>query len=276
MQRRSHYHLLESTSLSARRPFIISATRVLVVRPDLADRCLHSDTARISDDERRTEAELWADFAQHQPKLLGCILDAVSIGLGSTIPAPSPAPRMADFTHWMLRCEAGLGWTPGTFMQALEGNLARGADIVVTDDPVAAAVAEFMLDPPRPPADLPEKPPTFRLDDIARERERGWSKRGWQGTATELLSRLMPYAGDNVRRDRRWPRQHNALTRRLREYEDALSKTGVAVTCSRHAAQRSVVLQWQPPHTLAEPPAPQGRPQTSSSSSRPSTERTLT
>src|SRR5207248_6796976 len=111
---RTLYENDEETVFDAQRPQLINGIEQLADREDLLDRCLLVTLPAITDDKRRTEAEYWAEFEKARPRILGALLDAVSVGL-RTLPGlkVGALPRMSDFGEWAIACEAGLGLKPG-------------------------------------------------------------------------------------------------------------------------------------------------------------------
>src|SRR5262249_40528550 len=69
----------------SKRPIILNGIDDIATRPDLADRSIVQTLAAISEERRKLETELWADFERRRPRILGALLDAVSHGL-KTLP----------------------------------------------------------------------------------------------------------------------------------------------------------------------------------------------
>ena len=69
----------------SKRPIILNGIDDIATRPDLADRSIVQTLTAISDERRKLETELWADFERKRPRILGALLDAVSHGL-TTLP----------------------------------------------------------------------------------------------------------------------------------------------------------------------------------------------
>ena len=90
----------------AARPPILNGIEDIITRPDLADRSLFVTLGAISDQERRADSELLAEFAAERPRILGALLNALAVGLKRlpTINLPEK-PRMADFAVWATACE---------------------------------------------------------------------------------------------------------------------------------------------------------------------------
>ncbi len=77
-----------------------------VIRPDLAERLLplRLERPRI----RRTEAELWAEYAEVLPVVLGSLLDLTVKVRAAEAETPTDL-RMADFAHLCAQLDAATG-----------------------------------------------------------------------------------------------------------------------------------------------------------------------
>jgi hypothetical protein len=71
----------EETIFEAMRPITLNGIDSLANRQDLADRSLIFNLPQISEDARRPEKEFWTDFEKVQPRIIGAILDTVSMAL---------------------------------------------------------------------------------------------------------------------------------------------------------------------------------------------------
>src|SRR5215831_12816193 len=65
----------------SKRPILLNGIDDVAARPDLADRSIVQTLAAISDERRKLETELWADFERKRPRILGALLTAISHGL---------------------------------------------------------------------------------------------------------------------------------------------------------------------------------------------------
>ena len=198
---RKLYSNQEEVLFEASRPIILNGIDDVVARSDLADRALFLTLDPISDDERRPEEELWAAFEQESPRILGALLDAVSIGL-ARLPhiKPDALPRMADFARWGMACETAFR-PAGAFMAAYSGNRLEVVESVIEGDAVAAAVRALIS-----------------------ERE------SWTGTATQLLVDLVRFTGNNTFRSKEWPTSPRGLAGRLKRFATFLRKSGISMT----------------------------------------------
>jgi len=196
------------------RPIVLNGIEDIVSRPDLADRAIFLSLAAIPEDKRRPAAELWEDFHQQRPQLLGVLLDALSEGLRNVATTELPElPRMADFAIWASACETAL-WPEGTFWAAYNENREQTVDTVIDADPVASTVRSLML-----------------------------SRTIWTGTATDLLSALSDKAGEKVSRSKGWPDTPRALSGRLKRAMTFLRKTGIEIEFHREGAARTRTIQ---------------------------------
>jgi hypothetical protein len=194
-------------------PIILNGIDNLVMRPELADRCLFVNLAPVSDRQRRSQQEISrTTFEEMRPQILGVLLDAVAQGLHS-VPTTqlNELPRMADFALWATACEGAL-WPEGTFMPAYLDNRAEAAERLIETDVVATAVQAFMA-----------------------------NRATWSGTATELDTTLRMAAG-NLEGTKGWPALPQFLAARLRALASSLGKTGIDVTTAKVGHDRKRVI----------------------------------
>lgn len=108
------------------RPVILNGIGGIVTRADLMDRAIVLDLATIPDERRRPEEEFWRAFESARPRILGALLDAISVSFGHHEQVViGPLPRMADATRWVTAAEGPLRWPAGSFLAAYRGNIAR-------------------------------------------------------------------------------------------------------------------------------------------------------
>src|SRR5207247_4388715 len=92
------------------------------------------------------ETELWREFENARPRMLGALLDTVVHGLRSLGRVHlDRLPRMADFALWAAACETAL-WPAGTFARAYAANRRTAIDDMIEADPVAACVRGLMAE----------------------------------------------------------------------------------------------------------------------------------
>lgn len=130
------------------RPFIINGIGEFASRPDLLERSVPLKLSPMADGSRRPEADLYADFKEMLPGLLGCLCDIVSHALKYHDKVEPPTEvRMADAMRWLAAAEGATGLPEGTFVKALsEGQTELMIDAVINDPVVIALMRVIEID----------------------------------------------------------------------------------------------------------------------------------
>ena len=114
---------------------LLNGIEDVIGRPDLAARAIVLTLPPISDAQRRPEAELWAEFEQARPGILGARFDVVAHGLSRRPHVRlTSLPRMADFALWAAACETAL-WPAGTVARAYRTNRRAMLESVIEAEP---------------------------------------------------------------------------------------------------------------------------------------------
>jgi len=190
--RRRLYSDGDLTVFAYRRAVVVNGIDLGAVRDDLADRLLTIGLERITDTDRRLDADLAARWAQAHPRVLAALLD-LAVRVLAALPnvRVERLPRMADYARVLAAVDLVLG-TDGTGRYAAaRDDLAADA---VTGDPVLAALADAIRSP-------------------------------WTGTASDLLGALA--VPDPRPRD--WPKDARALTGVLTRRAPSLRRLGWTV-----------------------------------------------
>jgi hypothetical protein len=200
------------------RPAILNGIEDVVCRADLADRTIFLTLEPISDDQRRSENELWREFEIVRPRLLGALLDGAVRGL-CKLPhiRLEKLPRMADFALWGSACETAF-WPPGTFLRAYDANRRAAIDRVIEADPVATFVREIMAE-----------------------------RSAWAGRASDLLRARIVTSEDAPDIGVGWPRNPRALAGRLRRCQTFLRTVGIDIVFSREGRMGSRIIRMTSP-----------------------------
>jgi len=192
----------EEKIFSAERPLILNGIDEMATSGDLLDRAIIIYLPYIPKSQRRTMAELWADFEAARPRILGALLDAVVEGLGNLPSVPRTGlPRMADFARWGCAVAPALGWDSAWFSWTYEGNRDAASDLALEGSLVARMLLEAEGPVPRP----------------------------WEGTAAELLELLDARVEEFTRRQREWPKSPRTLSCALRRLAPNLRTAGLEV-----------------------------------------------
>ena len=160
--------------------------------------------ARIEEQQRRPETELWREFEIARPRILGALLDAVVHGLRATAGIElDRLPRRADFAIWATACETAL-WPAGTFARAYAANRRATIETIIEADPIATCVRAIMVD-----------------------------RTMWTGSASDLLRLCAESARDGIARGGARAESPRALAGRLRRAQTFLRTLGIDIAFSR-------------------------------------------
>src|SRR5262249_35868902 len=123
------------------RPVVLNGIEDLATRGDLLDRAINLTLPQIPDERRGDEDDLWRQFEESRPRLLGALLDAVSTALRNRPHVKlAHKPRMADFACWVVAAEPALGWPEGAFLRAYNDNRAAANALALEASVVAPAI----------------------------------------------------------------------------------------------------------------------------------------
>ena len=180
----------EEKLFDACRPVLLTSIEDVVSRGDLFDRAVFLELDPIPKDRRKTEAALAAAWEPVRPRVLGTLLDAVSVGLRRLPDVRLPElPRMADFCLWAEACGPAFGWKPGAFARDYEANRAQ-----VNESALEASIVY----------------PVLR--QALADAEDGT----WSGTATQLHQWLTDTANERTRKAKAWPGGAKSMSNHLR------------------------------------------------------------
>ena len=174
----------------------------------MIDRSILLQLRSIAPSRRRREQDLWAEFMQDYPGILGGLLDAVAAGRGlwSEIHVPE-LERMADFTHWGEAVAAvGVGWPPGTFREGLSHQSSGRQLRVPLEESLLGAGNVGTCQVPHGP---------------------------WKGTPTQLLELIGEWTGYASCTTPGWPKTPSRASVELRRIAAQLRMFGLSVTFER-------------------------------------------
>jgi hypothetical protein len=210
--RRQLYTDCDEVAIDLQRPCILNGIDDIASRPDLSERSI---TLQLQPITRRLEERIInADLDEVRPAVMGAICDAISAGVRHRNDVRlDNAPRMADSAAWITACEHAPGMVPGSFMEAFLRNQAESIRVSLETSPVTAALLDMMAD-----------------------------RTEWRGTATLLLNTLMPFAEDEIRRSKAWPKSGDWLSRTLMRFGQPLRSIGIDVVLDRSAPSRRIEI----------------------------------
>lgn len=197
----------------------MNGINLVTTRPDLLERSLLLELQRIEPAERKTEKELYENFAKDLPSILGGVFDVLvkAIQMKPKIEMELKSHhRMADWANWGCAISEALGYTKEEFLDAYQNNIKRQTEMLINENIVATAVITFMV-----------------------------GQLEWKGTPTELLKKLSGHAmlEEIDTREKYWPKGAGALSRRLNELSTPLKQMGFLVTISTTGVERYIHIQ---------------------------------
>jgi hypothetical protein len=199
--------------IEAMRPVSLTGIGELATRADLLDRAV--EIYLLSLKNPLDENTYWAAYEQARPRILGVLLDGLVSALSRWDSTRLVrAPRMADFARAIVAAEPGLGWPPGTFLNAYAVNRESTNILAIEASPIAAPVRKLSLP--------------------------------FTGTATELLDRLEGLVDKRTRGSRGWPKTPRALGTALRRIAPNLRSVGIEVTFNREGHDRDRIIRIEP------------------------------
>lgn len=184
------------------RGILLNGIEDIVTRHDLADRSIIVNLSPIPENKRIAEKDLWQDFDEDAPHILGALCDAVSCALKNIGNVKlDRLPRMADFALWVAAAEPALPWPEGDFMKAYQRNLKEVVEQTLDADLVASAVRSYLEDHPG----------------------------GFEGTPTGFLQILSDQVDEKISKSKSWPKAPHVLSGKLKRAATSLRTFGIEV-----------------------------------------------
>jgi len=224
--RRKLYTDGQLATFAFRRCVLLTGIDLGALNGDLAERLLSADLTPIGEAERLDEEDLWPQWGQVHPRILGALLD-LAASVVSSRPSVRLArkPRMADYARTLAAVDQVLG-TDG--LARYMGAQARMASEALTGDLFITAIAAKLAD-----------------TDFA-------------GTAAELLTLVTP-ADDTWRPPKGWPVTPRGVTQRLHRQAPVMRKAGWLVS-DDGGENKQHATRWQisapTPEVGRNPPSP--------------------
>ena len=172
----------------------INGINLLITKPDLLDRTILLRLERIVPEKRREETELWQEFDQAKPGILGGMFDVLSRAMRLYPQVRlTDLPRLADFARWGYAIAEAIGEGLGKeFMDAYAENIKRQNSEVIQNNTLCDAVIRFMD---------------------------GQSE--WEGTISAAFSKLLEIAKPE-KSDRSFPKDAKNLRKHLERVQATL------------------------------------------------------
>jgi hypothetical protein len=196
----------------------INGINIAAQRGDLLDRSFLVGLDNISNEQRKTEEEIVADFETKKASILGGFLNALVIAI-QMYPTVNPKGlfRMADFTRWGCAIAKALGKSEDDFLNAYESKVKSQIIEAAHASPVATVLLDYLEN------NIMEKNP-----------------KEWTGTPTELYKMLLDHAStlEISTRQKTWPKAPHVLIRQLNELAPSLRALGWEIVSSKSGNRR--------------------------------------
>ena len=210
----------EEHALRLHSAMILNGIHQFIDQPDLAQRCLPLRLRPIDRQARKSEHALNAELAADFPAILGGLYNLIA-GILAALPKVEVTnpERMIEFVEWIAAMEQTEGVPPGIFQALYSEALQNGQLDTLMDNPLAAAIIEFMDN---------------HHDDKYGDEQ-------WSGTPTAFLQALNFTVDPNTVRSRDWPRNAIALSKRIPALQASLLSQGIKIELSR-GKNRAITL----------------------------------
>lgn len=199
-----------------RRVVLLNGIDLGAVRDDLADRLVTVDLRRITEAQRRPDADLSARLEEALPVILAGLLD-LAVRVLDVLPRVDldRLPRMADFGRVLAAVDTVMGSQGMARYREQAGELAADA---VTSDPVLALLASTV-------------------------------RTRWSGAAADLLDVLDDARPEGQRPPKGWPAGARALAVQLKRRAPSLRRLGWTVEQTTERTKRGAVWLLDPPNS---------------------------
>lgn len=184
---------------------VLNGIHSFIDQPDLAQRCLPLELKPLSESSRKSEKQLTQQLTADLPEIMRGLLDLIAAVLTHlpNIEASNPE-RMIDFVYWLAAMEKALNVPEGVYQAEFSEAIHQGQLDSLLDNTLAAAVVDF--------ANV---------------------EKDWSDTPAELLHALNRSVDKNMQRDRDWPQNPIALSKRLKPLLASLATQSVYITFTR-------------------------------------------
>ena len=194
----------------------MNGINLVATKEDLLDRSIIIGLDDIEDENRRIPQELWKEFDNIRPKLLGYIFDILAKVLeyeenNSEVIKKLKLTRMTEFAKHGEIISRCIGNKENEFINAYKRNREIQVDEIVESSQVATAIMCMMF---------------RKYEDL----------KVWDGTPTALYTELREVAQNDVwelnidTNDRYWPKNVKSLGKRLNEIKPTLKAKGLKIT----------------------------------------------
>lgn len=200
-------------SINLSNPISVTGLDLQLEYTDLLDRSIFLSLERISDNQRKTEHEVWQEFYRLLPNLQGCIFQLLRKALKMYDDISlNDSPRLADFAKWGYAIAEGYKAGYGdVFLKQYSDNIISTARYAINSNPLLNTI-EYLMEAL-----------TF-----------------WEGSPTELLFVLKnAYMEMNSTETlpKGFPITANSLSRKLNSSKNDLNNMGIHLETGRNSTR---------------------------------------
>lgn len=204
-------------------------------KADLLDRGLIIQLERVSKSKWRKIDDIWKEFDEIRPQLLGYILDTLVKVLSwrKTRSLNITLSRMADWTEYGEIISRCIGHKDSEFLTAYYNNIKLQTEEVLESSPVAIALIDYM--------------------SVLEPELHSTSATKW----LSLLEIRADMLGINTN-DKAWPKSANRLSHRLKELVTTLREIGLAIEWGTDPATKRRTITVRKVSSPSSPSSPNG------------------
>ena len=254
----------DESSISVCSPLILTSISNIITKGDLGARTLYAVLTPVPDHERKTDIEVWQEFHEAAPEILGALLAGLSVGLQRLPTIKTVLPRMASFAQFATACEAAF-WDPGTFAAAYEVNAQNAVAEALDANIAVSTFRDFMEEIPDGKWVGTATRLFTVLTDRIRKPERDAMEAHKKAVADKdadlkVLTEAKLREAQQVVRDvmnSGWPKKSHFLTHELKIAGPQLRKLGIHITwpTNNHDRNLSILVLTKSPDS-ASPGSP--------------------
>jgi len=202
-----------------KRCLAFNGINISLIEPDAIDRSILIELERITRENRKLESEIFAEFKELRPGLLGYIFDILikTLQIFETIKLDD-LPRMADFALWGEAISRAMNHKPLEFINAYYDNIGKQNIEAVEAHPLGLAVTKFW-------------------DEVVEESKLDAKKSAeYYDSTSECLNMLNDVAGKNNINinSKSWPKSAASLSRSLNRIRSSLLEGfGIEISIGR-------------------------------------------
>ena len=184
---------------------VLNGIHSSIDQPDLAQRCLHIEFFTIPEHKRKQEKVLIQEFEADLPAIMCALFNLISDIFKHlpTVEVTNPE-RMIEFVHWVAAMELAMNVPRGVYQAAFSDAVNQGQLDTLLDNTLASAVVDF----------------AYKFGD-------------WSDTPAKLLMELNRAADKHMQRNRDWPQNPIALSKRLKPLQASLATQNIHLTFTR-------------------------------------------